>query len=101
MSCGKTGTQQLFLICVKTRRTRVAHRVLALDTGDEEFFSSTVDFLGELSFPILSFPTVRKTGGCWRSKTLSGSVLLSLFLHRLVLIEGWQKKEVGNYLLNK
>lgn len=85
MSCGKTGTQQLFLICVKTKRTRAAHRVLALDTGDEDFFSSTMDFLGELSSPILSFPTVRITRDCWGSKTLSGSVLLCLFLHRLVL----------------
>ena len=83
-SCGKTGTRQLFLICVKTR-TRVARRVLALDTGDEDFFSSTMEFLGKLSSPILSFPTVMKTGDCWGSKTLSSSILLCLFLHRLVL----------------
>ena len=76
-SCGKTGTRQLFLICVKTR-TRVARRVLALDTGDEDFFSSTMEFLGKLSSPILSFPTVMKTGDCWGSKTLSSSkVILS------------------------
>lgn len=83
-SCGKTGTRQLFLICVKTR-TRVAHRVLALDIGDEDFFSFTMEFLGKLSSLILSFPTVMKTGDCWGSKTLSGSVLLCLFLHRLIL----------------
>ena len=88
MSCGKTGTQQLFLICVKTKRTRAAHRVLALDTGDEDFFSSTMEFLGELSSPILSFPTVRITGDCWGSKTFpapsfSVSFSIALFLVQL------------------